>query len=80
MLAQLPPEYFGAPVLAALRSHFEEAGAVHTWAPLRAFRRVLIVYYDDEAAECAKQSFDGIVIDATASSCVLRLSSPRVRP
>ncbi|KAI0034979.1 Calcipressin, partial [Vararia minispora EC-137] len=68
VLAQLPPPFFEPLVLTALRQHFEEAGQIHSWAPLRAFGRVILVYYDEEAAEAAKLGLDGIVIDATAST------------
>lgn len=68
VVAQLPAPFFEPSVLLALRHHFESLGALHSWAPIRAFGRVIVVYYDEEAAENAKLGLDGITVDATASS------------
>ena len=71
VLAQLPKQFFDPVVMVALREHFEAVAPIHSWAPLRAFGRVILVYHEEEAAEVAKLSCDGIVIDATSSTCVL---------
>ena len=65
VLASMPAPFFEAVVLEALQSHFESYGEIHTWAPLKAFARTIIVYYDEEAAELAKESCDSLFIDAT---------------
>lgn len=65
VLAAMPASFFEPIVLDALRSHFESYGEIHTWAPLKAFARAIIVYYDEEAAELAKESCDSLFIDAT---------------
>ena len=44
-----------------LRSHFEGYGPLHTWAPIRGFARVIMVYFSEEDAEFAKECNDGIV-------------------
>ena len=69
VLASIPASFFEPVVLDALRSHFESYGEIHTWAPLKAFARVIIVYYDEEAAELAKESCDSLFIDATDFRC-----------
>jgi len=68
VLAQLPKQFFEPRIIATLREQFESLAPIHTWAPLRAFGRIFLVYYDDDAAEIAKASCDGISIEATAST------------
>lgn len=53
-------------MLEALRAHFESYGDVHTWAPLKAFARVFLIYYDEEAAELAKEACDNLYVKETA--------------
>ena len=50
-------------MLEALCSHFASYGDIHTWAPLRAFARIITIYYDEDAAELAKMTCDGLSID-----------------
>lgn len=61
----MPVSFFNPLILEALRAHFEAFGDIHTWAPLKAFSRVLVIYYDEEAAELAKESCDSLFVDAT---------------
>lgn len=70
VVASMPASFFEPVVLDALRSHFESYGEIHTWAPLKAFARALVIYYDEEAAELAKESCDSLFIDATDFRCV----------
>ncbi|KAI0038735.1 hypothetical protein FA95DRAFT_1684530 [Auriscalpium vulgare] len=51
VIAQLPAAFFQPAVLHALRDHFEAYGAVHTWAPIRAFSRIILVYFEEEGVE-----------------------------
>ncbi|EKM56089.1 uncharacterized protein PHACADRAFT_257155 [Phanerochaete carnosa HHB-10118-sp] len=60
----MPRAFFEPAVLYALRQYFDGFGEIHTWAPLKAFGRVLVIYYDEEAVELAKESSDGLFIDA----------------
>ncbi|KAI0046934.1 Calcipressin [Auriscalpium vulgare] len=73
VIAQLPAAFFHPPVMHALRDHFETYGAVHTWAPIRAFSRIILVYFEEEDAEEAKMHCDGLVIDATHESAQFTL-------
>ncbi|KAI0062072.1 Calcipressin [Artomyces pyxidatus] len=73
VLTSLPEPYFHPIVMSALRDHFETYGEVHTWAPIRAFGRVILVYRSEEDAEEAKLHCDGIVIDATSETAEFTL-------
>lgn len=66
VVTSLPPSFFEPVVLEALRAHFESYGDVHTWAPLKAFARVFLIYYDEEAAELAKEACDNLYVKETA--------------
>jgi hypothetical protein len=65
VLASIPVSFFEPIVLDALRSHFASYGEIYAWAPLKAFGRAIIVYYDEEAADLAKESCDCLFVDAT---------------
>lgn len=69
-VTSMPVSFFNPLILEALRAHFEAFGEIHTWAPLKAFSRVLVIYYDEEAAELAKESCDSLFVDATDFRCV----------
>ncbi|KAG8895460.1 carbohydrate-binding module 1 protein, partial [Tulasnella sp. 417] len=62
ILASLPTSFFHAEVLAALRAHFEGYGALHSWAPLKGFSRVVMVYYNVDDAGKAKVECDQMVL------------------
>lgn len=62
VIASLPPSFFEPLVLNALRDHFESFGHLHSWAPLRSFARIILVYYSEHDAEIAKQSCDCLVV------------------
>lgn len=63
VITSLPPSFFEPLVLEALRIHFESYGDVHTWAPLKAFARIFLIYYDEEAAELAKETCDNLYVE-----------------
>lgn len=65
VITSLPPSFFAPLVLEALRIHFESYGEIHTWAPLRAFARIMVVYYDEEAVELAKETCDNLRVEET---------------
>ncbi|KAL7410168.1 Calcipressin-domain-containing protein [Mrakia frigida] len=56
------PFLFHPPILALLRSHYETFGTIHTWAPIRAFGRVIVVFDDEEGAMRAKREGDRLEI------------------
>ncbi|KAI0792641.1 Calcipressin [Abortiporus biennis] len=62
VVTQLPPPFFEPVVLDALRDHFASYGEIHTWAPLKAFARAILVYYSEDDAELAKESCDSLVL------------------
>jgi calcipressin-2 len=66
VLASLPLSFFHPVILGALREHFARFGALHTFAPIRAFGRAIIVYYENDAAEQGKRQLDGIEIGGVA--------------
>ena len=65
IVASLPQELFETVALDALRNHFASYGCINQWAPISAFRRVIIVYENEDAAESAKQQSDPVVIEPT---------------
>ncbi|KIO25575.1 hypothetical protein M407DRAFT_75498, partial [Tulasnella calospora MUT 4182] len=76
ILASLPTAFFHSEVLAALRAHFESYGSLHTWAPLKGFSRVVMVYYNVENAGKAKVECDEMVLaDEQGKVYVLLLQS-----
>ena len=66
VLASLPPSFFHPLILGALRDHFSHYGQLHTFAPIRAFGRAIIVYYENRSAEEGKLSLDGIEVGGSA--------------
>jgi hypothetical protein len=52
-------------MISTLERHFQMFGRVHSWAPLPSFGRVMVVYYDDEDAERARQDFDSAALKHT---------------
>lgn len=65
IITNLAPAYFEHTVQEALRHHFSLYGLIHTWAPLKAFRRVIVVYYMEDDAGRAKEACDYLVIAET---------------
>jgi calcipressin-2 len=64
VVTQLPPEFFAhVEILDALRDHFGAFGPLHSWAPLKAFHRAILVYYAAEDAERVKLHCDGLSLD-----------------
>jgi hypothetical protein len=70
VITSLPQSFFDPLVLDALRTHFESYGDVHTWAPLKAFARIFLIYYDEEAAELAKETCDNLYVEGTEGRLV----------
>jgi len=75
VLAQLPTPFFHPRVMDALRDHFASHGTIRAWAPLRTFSRVVVVYESEDSADEAKAYCDGLQIDATPETYVVRRST-----
>lgn len=71
VITSLPMSFFEPVVLEALRTHFASYGDVHTWAPLKAFARIFVIYYDEEAAEMAKETCDNLRVEESEARSVL---------
>ncbi|KAI0085955.1 Calcipressin-domain-containing protein [Irpex rosettiformis] len=80
VVTSLPLSFFEPVVLEALKLHFESYGDVHTWAPLKAFARVFLIYYDEEAAELAKDACDNLYVKETGESPATLLRVFRADP
>jgi hypothetical protein len=76
----MPPEFFEPAVLTALRDYFTLFGAVHSWAPIRAFNRTILVYYSEDAAESAKTQCDNLKLDISPGSDPVVLRVFRAEP
>ena len=51
--------FFQNPTMVSiLERHFQLFGRVHSWAPLPSFGRIMVVYFEEEDAERARQDFD----------------------
>lgn len=60
----LPHRSLFAPrILALLRSHYEQYGAIAHWAPVRALGRVIVVWEEVEGAQEAKREGDWVRLD-----------------
>jgi hypothetical protein len=57
---------FAPEILALLRTHYEQYGAIAHWAPVKGFGRVIIVYKDEESAAEAKKDGDRLELDVNA--------------
>lgn len=53
------PDIFRPDNLQAIRALVEQTCAVHTWAPLRSFRRIVVSFPDEEAAIRVRAVWDG---------------------
>jgi calcipressin-2 len=73
VVTQLPREFFDhIEILDALRDHFAAFGPLHSWAPIRAFNRAILVYYAIEDAERVKLHCDGLALDLNPGRCVMQ--------
>lgn len=71
ILTSLSQSFFYPEVLDALREHFTSFGPIHSWAPITAFGRVIMVYWHAEDAEQAKIECDNMVLaDEDGRVCV----------
>ncbi|KAJ3768442.1 Calcipressin [Lentinula raphanica] len=79
-ITQVPDEFFHPAVLGVLRDHFDLYGEITHWVPLRAFRRIMVVFTEEDAAEHAKRSCDRIQISATQDRPAVELRVYRADP
>jgi Calcipressin len=56
------PETFSPESLASIRESISRHGAIHAFAPLRSFRRILVSFFDEDAAIAVRRAYDGHII------------------
>lgn len=56
------PDIFHAENILQLRDTIDQHASIHTWSPLRSFRRIIVSFYDTAAATLIKQTLDGETI------------------
>lgn len=57
---------FSPPVLALLKSYYEQYGTIKVWAPVKGFGRVIIVFSSEEEASTARREGDRLELDLDA--------------
>lgn len=55
----LAPEIFQFDTLTEIRETIDQHAKVHTWAPLKSFRRIVVSFFDIESAIQIRQTLDG---------------------
>ncbi|CAO2650965.1 Nn.00g092620.m01.CDS01 [Neocucurbitaria sp. VM-36] len=55
----LAPEIFQFNTLTEIRETIDQHAKVHTWAPLKSFRRIVVSFFDVESAIQIRQTLDG---------------------
>jgi len=60
ILTSLPASLFHHEVLQALKDLFSSFGVLHSWAPIKGWGRIFVVYWDEQTAEDAKRGTDGL--------------------
>jgi hypothetical protein len=58
----LAPEIFHITTLTELRETIDQHAKIHTWAPLKSFRRIVVSFFDVESAIQIRQTLDGETI------------------
>jgi len=53
------PEIFHVTNLTQLRDIIDQTALIHTWAPLKSFRRIVVSFFDTNSAITIKQQIDG---------------------
>lgn len=62
VVASLPSSYFHPTILRIIQGHFLQFGELYSFAPVPSFKRIIVVFYDDDAAEEAKLCLNGKVL------------------
>ncbi|EMD34315.1 hypothetical protein CERSUDRAFT_86436 [Gelatoporia subvermispora B] len=68
VIVKIPREFFQTSILGRLHDHFATYGTIYAWAPIKAFARVILVYYSEDAAERAKHECDFLDIGPSDNS------------
>ncbi|KAL6711308.1 hypothetical protein ACN47E_005839 [Coniothyrium glycines] len=55
----LAPEIFQFHTLTEIRETIDQHAKVHTWAPLKSFRRIVVSFFDVDSAIAVRQALDG---------------------
>lgn len=55
----LAPEIFHITTLTEIRETIDQHAKIHTWAPLKSFRRIVVSFFDTESAIQIRQTLDG---------------------
>lgn len=67
ILTSLPAGFFHPSVLEPLKAHFMNYGALHTWAPLKGFGRIIVVFWEVDDAERLREECDGLHVGGPES-------------
>lgn len=59
VVASLPVPFFHPAVLRVIRGYFARFGDLYSFAPIPSFKRIVIVFWDENAAEEAKLTLNG---------------------
>jgi len=68
ILTSLPQAFFHPSVLDPLRKHFETYGSLYSWAPIKGFGRVIVVFHNTADAERMRQECNGLHVGNDDSS------------
>ncbi|GJJ11801.1 hypothetical protein Clacol_006039 [Clathrus columnatus] len=73
VVASLPIPFFHPAVLPILRGYFSRFGDLYAFAPVPSFKRIIIVFWEDDAAEKAKLSLNGRELGNEEDTVLLRV-------
>ncbi|KIJ31818.1 hypothetical protein M422DRAFT_185393 [Sphaerobolus stellatus SS14] len=73
ILAYVPQSFFHPQVMDIINREFARHGELHSFVPLPSLGRVLIVYYENNSAEDAKQDLDGFQFGTGKDTVTLRV-------
>lgn len=62
VIASLPTPYFHPTILRIIQGYFLQFGELYSFAPVPSFKRIIVVFYDDDAAEEAKLCLNGKIL------------------
>ncbi|PQE32957.1 calcipressin protein [Rutstroemia sp. NJR-2017a WRK4] len=63
------PEIFRADNLQTIRELIDSSAPIHSWAPLKSFRRIIVSFYDEDSAIRIRQILDGEEIMGEVVRC-----------
>ncbi|KAF2190788.1 Calcipressin-domain-containing protein [Zopfia rhizophila CBS 207.26] len=70
------PEIFNPSNLVQIRQLLNQHAAIHTWAPLKSFRRIVVSFFDVDSAISIRQNLDGEQIMGCRVRVYFGLSTP----